>query len=276
MAKAVKAKPKAKTTAKPIAKPKAKPAKTGGYRERIEALIAELDANPRVQVTWAYVAPPASASTIAKVEKAYGRLDPSIKAFYQSCDGFALQWYDKSSPKFDAKKHKRNKGKPGGGHLAGDYNFAAGSADFLPIEETFVSASWKEILYFDWMTNSSKAKFAKKSYGELDLAQSIRVVDNFSMFNLAGFITIVDKANPPISIGDDHGACWTDSLLTSFPDYLETVIATYASIEARRAILLADNGHAKKPPELGRAHWIKAGLTLDKVLDKWQLSEDQG
>jgi hypothetical protein len=256
-------------------KAKAKPA-TGGYRERLEAMIAELDANPRVQVTSAYVAPPASASKIAKVEKAYGPIDKAIKAFYQSCDGFALQWYDKSSRNFDAKKHKRKKGKPTSRDISGDYNFAAGSADFLPIEEAFVSASWREILYFDWMTNSSKEKFAKKAYGELDLAKSIRIVDNFSMFNLAGMITIVDKANPPISIGDDHGACWTDSLLTSFPDYLETVIATYASIEARRATLLAHNGHANKRPELGRAHWLKAGLTLDQVLDKWQLSEDQG
>jgi hypothetical protein len=45
------------------------------------------------------------------------------------------------------------------------------------------------------------------------------------------------QADPPVIIGDDHGACWTDSRFASFEDYMEGLLNQNFMISARRALV---------------------------------------
>ncbi len=252
---------------------KAKPGKTDFLR-RLERMLETLESHPDIQVVWSYVAPPASPATIASVEAKYGALDPAITRFYSQCDGFAFLWFAKSNESFDPKKHKRRTSRPKQSDIGGDYHNADGAAFIHPIKDTFVTADWKDRYYFDWMSNDDKQRFAKRDYPLLDFSKSIRIFDSFSMYNMAAFITAADRTNPPVVLGDDHGACWTDSKRTDFDSYIETVLATYGSIEARRRLFLTYEGHKKPPLRLDRAHWKKQNLSLDAVLKKWPREDD--
>ena len=232
------------------------------YLPRFQQMMKELEAHPEIRIMKSYVAPPVSEADVAAVHAQLGaELDPAILNFYRQCDGLSLMWITTDNPNADSNETEFT------GYHPGD-----GAINILPLRETFIGANWEGVHYFDFMKeHEDDEEFAGESYRLWDFSRSIRVFDDFNIYNMAGFITIVETGpplNPPISIGDDHGACWTDARLTDFNSYMETVLATYGSIAARRRILMTYAGHKSKPLRLDQPHWGRERPSLVEVLSE--------
>nr|WP_205632879.1 BRCT domain-containing protein [Enhygromyxa salina] len=232
------------------------------FLPRYQQMLAALEAHPDVRILVNHVAPPASEADIRAVHKHLGaELDPAILNFHRQCDGLSLMWVTTDNPNGDSNNTRFN-----------DYHPGDGAINIFPLKKTFIEADWNDIHYFDFMKDhADDQEFAGKSYQLWDFSKSLRVFDEFNIYNMAGFVMIAaegEPLNPPVSIGDDHGACWTDARLTDFESYMETVLATYGSIAARRRILLEYAGHQKKPLRLDQRHWQAQPTELAKVLDE--------
>ncbi len=240
-----------------------KVARTGAlsdYLERFQNMMKVLQDHPEVRIMKSYVAPPVSEADIEAVHAHLGaELDPAILNFYRQCDGLSLMWVTTDNPNADSSDTAFNNYHPGDGAI-----------NILSLRATFVDADWNDIHYFDFMKeHEDDQEFAGESYQLWTFSKSIRVFDEFNIYNMAGFITIAETGpplNPPISIGDDHGACWTDARLTDFHSYMETVLATYGSIAARRRIFMAYAGHTKKPLRLDQRYWETETPELADIL----------
>lgn len=231
------------------------------FLPRYQQMVATLEANPNVRILKRHIAPPASEADIRAVHEHLGaELDPAILNFYRQCDGLSLMWVTTDNPNADSNNTNFN-----------DYHPGDGAINIYPIKLTFVDANWDGVHYFDFMKDhADDQEFAGQSYQLWDFSRSIRVFDDFNIYNMAGFIMIAaegDPLNPPISIGDDHGACWTDARLTDFESYMELLLATYGSIEARRRTLLTYAGHRSKPLRLDRAYWQANPVDFDEMLE---------
>lgn len=66
---------------------------SGGYRRRLEAMIAELEAHPAIEVEEAVLRPPASAQELAAATRlAAGRLPAGVEEVYRELGGIELAW----------------------------------------------------------------------------------------------------------------------------------------------------------------------------------------
>lgn len=232
------------------------------FLPRYREMLAQLEAHADVRILESHVAPPVSEADIEAVHAKLGaQLDPAILNFYRQCDGLTLMWVTTDNPNGDSSTTSFC-----------DYHPGDGAINILPLKHTFIDANWDGTHYFDFMKDhEDDQEFAGESYGLWDFSRSIRVFDDFHIYNMAGFVMIAAKGqplDPPISIGDDHGACWTDARLTDFGSYMETVLATYGSIAARRRILLTYAGHKNKPLRLDQRYWQAHPTKLDEILDE--------
>ncbi|WP_420813403.1 BRCT domain-containing protein [Plesiocystis pacifica] len=232
------------------------------FLPRYRAMLQELQASSEVRLLINHISPPASEADINAVSEHLGEeLEASILNFYRQCDGLQLMW---------ATTDNANAQGPGVNTSFYDYHPGDGAINILSLRETFIDADWHGQHYFDFMKDhENDEEFAGESYPLWDFSRSIRVFDNFNIYNMAGFVMIAAKGSPlspPISIGDDHGACWTDARITDFESYMEILLATRGSIAARRELLLTYAGHRSKPLRMDKAHWDKNPRTLAEVL----------
>ena len=227
------------------------------FLPRFEQMLATLEAHPEVRVVVARVAPPASEADIEAVHAHLGAtLDPAILNFYRQCDGLALMWVTTDNPDADSDNPDDD---------FDDYQASDGAINIQAIKYTFVDAEWREDHRFELMQGREVVEFDGP----------IQVFDAFHFFNMAGFIMISARGptfNPPVGIGDDHGACWTDSRITDFESYMETVLATCGSIAARKRVLMQYAGNQQEPLRLDKGHWqanpAEIGVLLDEARER--------
>ena len=189
-----------------------------------------------------WINPPASEAEILEVENALGyHLDKSIKDFFRECNGVQLLWSHPNNENF-AKMREIIKSKNFIGYGITD-NFLFDGALFIePIKSVFLT-DWYDRIYFDFTIEDKRAvQFAEKTYIEPDFSKRIKPFDMYSVFNEQTFF-LNGLPNPPVVMGDDYQACYTDSFLMNFTDYLEFVLHFYASVEARRAFFSKFNGN---------------------------------
>lgn len=221
-----------------------------GYLERVKALVATLRADPQIRVTHYHVRPPATEEMIRAVEDRVGHtLAPAIRTFYLQCNGLQVRWMAVEDPGYRADRDDRV--------VEGEVAFqdqifdldATGVLNVLPIADALCDASWREIAWFDWMTDDS-FEFAGTTYPELAFHQRLRIFDWPTSTNPVALV--LEPGDPKVVMGDDHGASWTDSRVTDFGSYLETVLANRLSVTARREIYGVRRGH-RQPPLRGIA-----------------------
>ena len=84
----------------------------------------------------------------------------------------------------------------------------------------------------------------------------------YDSFNEHAFF-LDGSPNPPMIMGDDYQACFTDSFLMNFADYLEFMLYFYASVQARCEFFGKFNGHKYQPKTI--ADFLKyPQIDLDK------------
>lgn len=232
------------------------------YLDRFKVMVDEMMAEPRVRVTNFWVGEAVTDDEIARVEKHLGySLDASILDFYRQANGLQFRWLDTASPNYVEGRDDQTHAEPVG-YLQGDNDEADGVVNILPLGECFVDRSYEEMLYFDWMNDDDKTEFAGKEYGQLEFAKALRPVDPFSFYNSMGFFLGSGSSNPPLIMGDDHDACWTDSYVTDFRSYLELILQHRGNVQIRRDTFGQYAGHRNDPVVIES----KPIIGLDEIL----------
>jgi hypothetical protein len=241
-----------------------------GYLVRFRDMVAGLQRDPRVQVLTFWANDPAPPSELDAVEAKLGRpLGDDVRALYGQCNGLELLW---------ARPGDRD---PGGNPLGprpgplgwGEFNqveqSCLGALCLLPVRQVFLDADWKGHTWFNWMKDEpdDEVEFGTHKRGRLSFSRSIRIFDYYNSFNQAAFVLDPDAKAPwPAVMGDDHGASWVMSRITDLTTYLELVLQSFASVEARRGALGQLFGTTQPPLVGGASEWTGQTPTLDEVL----------
>jgi len=217
----------------------------------------------------AAVGAPVSSEALERVEEHLGfPLDPSIRDVYLEADGLSLRWIHRANPVFDPKKHQRVRGRlvpdfvrkapvPKGLSVIDNDGADDGCICLLPLREAFIDASWKDMLYFEWMKDDEKIERDGQSYGLLSFSRSLRIFDFFNFYEMAAVVTLEPAL--PVIVGIDHGADW-DGRTVDFGSYWEFVLATYGSVCARSEAFVLPQAEEDEAPADSRDR------TLDEIL----------
>lgn len=249
------------------------------YLERFRALVAELEADPRIVVQRAFLGEPAKTEALAQAQRSLGTdLAPEILGFYRELNGASIRWV--LAEHATAADRKR---KTGPFREIDSSNTTPGLIHFMPIEEVFVSAErYQEELWFDWMEDSDeRVKVGKKRYKQIDFAKGLRPFDYYCDLSMAGFFVGGRDASPPVLLGDDHGADWTMSGMGDFGAYVDGVLALRGSVPGRRTFMLSALSETlgwtfavgqwrNAPPSLDQViAWSQPGGEEDDADERW-------
>jgi hypothetical protein len=180
----------------------------GDWLARLNASIASLQADPRVDVVVNWQAPGATVEQLDAVEAKLGvKLGPAIRNFYQQVNGLALVW----GPKGECPKPLR--GRPKMMYME-SLGGARGAIYMPPVGDVFGVRGRAEFDYAQFM----------------DGAPSHWGFDFPGNFYTPAFVRVGDGLQ--VRVGDDHGAAW-DGPTVSFERYLENVLASWGSIDER-------------------------------------------
>ncbi len=222
------------------------------FRERIEAMVAELRGDPRVEVFDVVIRPPASAADLDAAERAFGaRLPPALRAFYAAHDGVFVQWGLKDgeyevTPPF---------GFP-------DYGTPPGSINLLPIGRV-----WSREGHADAIVDPDRLV---QMFGKVpDPAPPVAavVVDNYSMYRRGELVLGGDEGGLVLA-ATDHGADLEASDLVDVDTYLDAVTALWGLCRYEDAL---GTGWTRESKRLRT--WSRR-LTLDQVLERLRQGED--
>lgn len=189
-----------------------------------------------------WVNPPTSETEILEVENALGyKLDHSITDFFKECNGVQLLWTHPENGYFEKMQRFSNSREFISYGFTDDYSFD-GAILIEPIKDVFLQ-DWYDHIYFDFtIRDKREVIFANKTYIEPDFSKRIKPFDMYDSFNEHAFF-LDGSSNPSVIMGDDYQACFTDSYLMNFSDYLEFILYHYASVQARREFFGKYNGH---------------------------------
>lgn len=194
-------------------------------------MVAALDGDPRVKVLAAWERPGIDAALFKFVEKRTGPLDPAIKNFYLQANGLGVVWAPVEAAKGVRMARRARPRMDQIEHLPPE----AGVIAVWPILEVFGVRPWRPIF---------------------DYAQYMPGAPPHWGFDFPGnYYTpafVVTDAGARVKVGDDHGAAW-DGPAVPFERYMEAVLATWGSVEARARVFVRGRGAAPKPWTLDEA-----------------------
>lgn len=237
----------------------ARPTLTGplaDYIDRLDAYAAGLRANPALRVGY-YRAPGASPERLDRLAQAWGltSFSPAIRNLYQQADGLCLFWADTNSPEYgerwDVSRHDL-------GYFHGLAHGALPMMERAPRPYEVESFPWstggiiwvlpaasafkRDAGFFDFAYKVIPDDDTREAYGRTwrgeALERAIRVFDASLQYYPIGFLMDPPRADPPVLIGDDHGAAWTDSRHASFEDYMEGMLDAHFTSAARRQLVM--------------------------------------
>ncbi len=194
---------------------------------KLNAIVEELKSDSSKLVAHYKVLPPDLEAINRAEEKLGYKLDTSIINFYKECGGVQLLWLDENNDNFDRLPSKLpleenlDQWYIKGEHLS---FFPEGSI-WIPSIETVFNTDWTDLIFADKDEFDSSITHDYEDF-------KIQVFDWFSSFNDVAFL-INGTSNPPLVLGDDNGATYSESYLIDFNLYLELLIKSKGSIEVR-------------------------------------------
>ncbi len=228
------------------------------FKERFMKLVKELREHPDIDVLHYNLGKPASDTKIEQVEDYLGtELTPAIKNFYKQCDGASLMWVYKDT---EGKENVRIR--PNNRYALEDNGICEGCMNIFPIVDTFKKNIWRGHHYWtddDWKESNEKPQefMDKEGLTRLSFAQSIKIFDYHYFYQMMAFFVEKGNGNPPVLMGDDHGACWTDSYVTDFESYIEMTLANSAHRDSRSRLFSKYNAHTEGLKVIPKSYWTK-------------------
>ncbi len=195
---------------------------TEPFRQRLEAMVAQLRTHPRVEVYEFVIEPPASEDDIEAAEEAIGmRLPADLRDFYHAHNGIFLLWGVRGAEYRD---------RPAAFNSP-DYDAPPGCINLLPIRQA-MSPHWQEESH----VNEIDSDHQKLLFGApLDPPPKVEAVcvDNYSMYHQGDLIL---GPEPVMVVSTDHGADMDSSDFCSFSVYLDIILAQYGTCRYSRGI----------------------------------------
>ena len=194
---------------------------------RVHAMIDALWAEPAVDILAAWTAPPATEKQLAAVEAKLGlKLGDALRNLYLQADGLQVVW----APRGEVRGRTASSGRlamPELERIPPD----AGVIALMPVGEVF----------------------GLKGAPFMDYARFMPGAPPHWGFDFPGnYYTpayVRSGAGLLVKVGDDHGAAW-DGPAVTLERYLENVLATWGSVEARRELFVRGKGKAVQPAPL--------------------------
>ena len=190
----------------------------GDWLARFKKVTDELMKHNGVQVLNLSVNPGVTDAEIAMVEAVIGeKLAPAIVNLYKQANGLSLRWIAKKQIELQELSGEQLKYQSGTKEYPSDNGTETGCICLLPLRKVFLEShqSWKGIFAFD------------------EESATFRIFDYYNFFHMAALQTRVDPGNPPVVIGDDHGACFEERIFLHFEKYMELALANYFVSYAR-------------------------------------------
>lgn len=205
----------------------------GDWLARLHAQVAELGAHPDVELLERRIGGPANASDLRLIERKLGfDLDPAVRDLYMQANGVLIVWI--------------RRGQRGG--IRKRRHLGARDLETMPPGAGILALA------------PAHAVFGKPGPVRMDYAQFMPDAPPHWGFDFPGnyytpaFVREGDALR--VKVGDDHGAAW-DGPSVTLGRYLEVVLATWFSVQARAEVFVRGRGAAVKP------------MTLDRVLAKY-------
>lgn len=227
------------------------------YIRRFHAMVDELRSRPDVALARAYVAPPVSEETIARVHAKLGfAIGDRVLGFYRQANGLALEWVPRAHGAYDPESH--------GEELAEPFDMvpqdvAGGVINVYPFES--IVDDYEDVFWFDSMAGRT-IEVGGEVLDLLAFSRAIRPFDYFSEEAMAALLLHGRAADPPVRIGHDHGASFTRFSPTDFETYMEGVLALRGSGVFRERWFCESEGPPPGTPEA----WREVAPSLDAIV----------
>lgn len=210
------------------------------FRDQFSRLVAALRADDSIVVVAAELVPP-TPGAIAEVERSLGySLGADITDFYSACDGVKLVWTPVDPDEdgiWTAEKAASVFADPSrcGPWLfkSGDHVGSPQGCIWIPsCKQVFAVEAWADLI----SGQDDIFEDYREALGEPGAAECMAPFDYASMFYDFAFM-LNGKPDPKLIRGEDNGASFSDSRLVSLAEYLDLLIASKGSVDARVAAL---------------------------------------
>lgn len=216
------------------------------FSDKFMHMVDGLRSDASIVVVAAELVPP-QPGAVAEAERTLGySLGASLTEFYTACNGVKLVWtpveYEEDGQweGTDATRAFMTPSKLGPWLFkSGDLTGAPKGCIWIPSCEQIFG----KVHQFDDLISNQDEVFEdyREALGEPRGAECIAPFDYASSFYDFCFL-LNGKPEPKLVRGEDHGACFDDSRLLSLAEYLEILIASKGSVEARvKAFALPDD-----------------------------------
>ncbi len=246
------------------------------WKERIDAMLAAIDASESTEFRQREVGAPATDAEIAEVHEAIGfELDPKFLGFFRAANGLRVIWvtsyFDKHE---DPAAHFHSQTEM---HVAGRINVPS-------LRELFIDGPG----YLFGPDFCGPKEYSERCLGGWDqhaLRTALRNIDDFdqrpndSSYYLLGLVQSERYPDPPILMTNDYAAALSDNHPMLASDYLAFVIATMGRSHSRMERFKSRGAGGNHELFVAPEGWLDEAPTADKILgivhDELPLAENQ-
>lgn len=228
------------------------------YVARLLQYAQTLRENPRLKVGLHCTMSGAHPDRIARQAKDWklDQFEPAITNLYAQTNGFCLSWIDTLHPEFKEQwspyEHHAYLNQlyndplpstraPSSRDLESFPWHMGGIVWILPLEDALKLREGFFTYNYGIVAEDEEVEAYGRIFHGEQLERGVRVFDAGLHYYPVGFLMDPPLEAPPVIIGDDYGACWTDSRIMTFEDYLEGLLNTHFVLPTRRAMVTGYN-----------------------------------
>lgn len=228
------------------------------FIEKLNAVVDQLKSTPEIEVVHYAVLPPyVDAITAVETELGY-QLDNSITGFYKECGGVQLLWLNRKNQAFDKiKKQIEGFEKP-----LDEFTYFGQN---MPPDGCIMIPGIQTVFLKDPEVSVSEDEF--EDYAMLTDWENL-VIQPFDMFGHSKDVAFIlnQTANPPLLLGSDNQACYTDSYVIYFKEYLELLLKLKGARSRSKFLDIDSNDELEGIVTLSDIENMDAQRYIDQVL----------
>ena len=203
------------------------------YKQKIEKLVEELSIQDDTRILWSEIGAPADIALLEKAERLFAKgLKSELLQFYREMNGLQIIWEDNKSDKNIAAYDPLL-------FLRWNVKYKA-VINFLPLQIIIDPAVWKDTVWFEDDVKTAVDFLGDQTSNDL-IRKKLMPFDLFSVdMSMAVY---AGKVQDHVLLLEDYHIDYSDSLITSFNDYLEFLILSGGLVSARFKVFNGINGH---------------------------------
>lgn len=235
------------------------------FLRRFQDMVDELRRHPQVALARFHVEPPVSEETVRRVQEELGfELSDRVLGLYRQANGLSLEWIPKEHSSYDPDSHDDEAHEP---FDMVPQEVPGGVVYLYPLEALL--DDFEDVFWFEWMAGQT-TELEGKTCDLLALSKMLRPVDYYSEYAMAAVLLADRLADPPVLLGEDHGASFTSLPPLDFEAYLEGVLALRGSALGRERFF----GRSARPAPTSPEEWQAVAPSLDELI-RWSVEQER-